>query len=133
MLPFGVTIPATVTQGSDIPEGLMNNPVLISWNRQLLGCLLCCIDMCPLSEVKNSYDAGPKCLPAATVFTCKQPYSHVTVVTCFNRMDLTLYSPVVTMCTTSLTFNNSAICPHSVFMCFVWIWEKNSDYSPIKH
>jgi hypothetical protein len=27
MLPFGVTIPATVLQGSEIPEGLMNNPV----------------------------------------------------------------------------------------------------------
>jgi hypothetical protein len=27
MLPFGVTIPVTVTQGSEIPEGLMNNPV----------------------------------------------------------------------------------------------------------
>jgi hypothetical protein len=23
--------------------------------------------------------------------------------------------------TTSLTFNNSTFCPHSVFMCFVWI------------
>jgi len=33
MLPFGVTIPATVPQGSEIPEGLMNyrvhkNPLL---------------------------------------------------------------------------------------------------------
>ena len=27
MLPLGVTIPATVPQGSEIPEGLMNNPV----------------------------------------------------------------------------------------------------------
>jgi hypothetical protein len=29
MLPFGVTFPATVPQGSEIPEGLMNNPVLL--------------------------------------------------------------------------------------------------------
>jgi hypothetical protein len=29
MLPFGVTISATVPQGSEIPEGLMNNPVFI--------------------------------------------------------------------------------------------------------
>jgi hypothetical protein len=28
MLPFGVTIPATVRQGSEFPEGLLNNPVL---------------------------------------------------------------------------------------------------------
>jgi hypothetical protein len=27
MLPFGMTIPATVPQGSEFPEGLMNNPV----------------------------------------------------------------------------------------------------------
>jgi len=29
MLPFGVTIPATVPQESEISEGLMNNPVYI--------------------------------------------------------------------------------------------------------
>jgi hypothetical protein len=29
MLPFGVTFPATVPQRSEIPEGLMNYPVLI--------------------------------------------------------------------------------------------------------
>jgi hypothetical protein len=29
MIPFGVTIPATVPQGSKIPEGLMNNPVFM--------------------------------------------------------------------------------------------------------
>ena len=28
---------------------------------------------------------------------------------------------MVTICTASLTFNNSTFCPHSVFMCFVWI------------
>jgi len=31
---------------------------------------------------------------------------------------------VVTVCTTSLTFNNSTFRPHSVFMCFVWISEQ---------
>ena len=31
---------------------------------------------------------------------------------------------MVTKCTTSLTFSNSTFCPHVVFMCFVWIWEK---------
>jgi hypothetical protein len=30
MLPFGVTIPATVPQGSEIPEGLTNYPVFYS-------------------------------------------------------------------------------------------------------
>jgi hypothetical protein len=35
-------------------------------------------------------------------------------------------SPVVTICTASLTFSNSTFCPHSVFMCFVWIWEQTA-------
>jgi len=37
-----------------------------------------------------------------------------------------MYRTVVTVCTTSLTFNNSTFCAHSVFMCFVWIWEKTA-------
>jgi len=35
MLPFDVTMPATVPQGSEIPEGLMNNSVYYT-NRKLL-------------------------------------------------------------------------------------------------
>jgi hypothetical protein len=33
---------------------------------------------------------------------------------------------VVTICTTSLTFTNPTFCPHSVFMCFVWISEQTA-------
>ena len=33
---------------------------------------------------------------------------------------------MVTICTTSLTSTNSTFCPHSVFMCFVWIWEQTA-------
>ena len=33
---------------------------------------------------------------------------------------------MVTICTTSLTFNNSTFCPHNVFMCFVWISEQTA-------
>jgi len=32
-----------------------------------------------------------------------------------------MYRTVVTIRTTSLTFTNSTFCPHSEFMCFVWI------------
>ena len=39
---------------------------------------------------------------------------------------LTLQSPVVTICTTSLTFNNSTFCPHSVFVRFVWISQQTA-------
>ena len=37
-----------------------------------------------------------------------------------------MYRTVVTICTTSLTFNNSTFCPNSVFMCFVWISEQTA-------
>ena len=33
---------------------------------------------------------------------------------------------MVTICTTSLTFNNSTFCPHTVFMCFVCISEQTA-------
>ena len=44
---------------------------------------------------------------------------------CFYNIDLNIYSPVVTIRTTSLTFTNSTICPHSAFICFVWISAAN--------
>jgi len=40
--------------------------------------------------------------------------------------DLTLQSSVVTICTTTLTLNNSTFCPHNLFMCFVWISEQTA-------
>ena len=40
-----------------------------------------------------------------------------------NDCFLTLYSPVVNICTSSVTCNNSTFSPRTVFMCFVWIWE----------
>jgi hypothetical protein len=33
---------------------------------------------------------------------------------------------VVTICTASLTFSNPTFCPHSVCMCFVWMWEQTA-------
>ena len=39
---------------------------------------------------------------------------------------ITHWSPVVTICTSSLTFTHSTFCPNSVFMCFVWIWEQTT-------
>jgi hypothetical protein len=45
-----------------------------------------------------------------------------------------MYRTVVTICTVQwslyvppgLTYNNSTFCPHSVFMCFVWISEQTA-------
>jgi len=47
-------------------------------------------------------------------------------LTGFYNRDLTLHSPVVTICTTSLTLNNSTFCPRNVFMCFVWNSEQTA-------
>ena len=47
-------------------------------------------------------------------------------MTGFYKRDLTLCSPVVTICTASLTFNNSTFCHTAVFMCFVWISEQTA-------
>jgi hypothetical protein len=45
MLSFGVTIPATVPQGSEIPEGLMNNPVLLKvYSKTLKSAFYLCED-----------------------------------------------------------------------------------------
>ena len=37
-----------------------------------------------------------------------------------------MYRTVVTICTASLTLGNSTFCSHSVFMCFMWIWEQTA-------
>ena len=44
----------------------------------------------------------------------------------WNVILLTIWGRLVTICTTSLTFTNSAFCPHSVFMCFLWISEQTA-------
>ena len=47
----------------------------------------------------------------------------------FNRLKPSghyMYRTVVTVCTTSLTFNNSTFCPQTIFMCFVWISEQTA-------
>jgi hypothetical protein len=48
-----------------------------------------------------------------------------------NNLDETHWKAIVTICTAQwslyvppgLTFKTSTFCPHSVFMCFLWIWE----------
>jgi len=65
------------------------------------------------------------------VFLCgsenkQQLFPYRTLTDGFYNTDLTLYSPVVTICTTSLTFNNSTFYPHSVLCVFVWISEQKT-------
>ena len=39
----------------------------------------------------------------------------------FYNRDLTLYSPVVTICTASLTFNNFMLCPHCIYVFCIYL------------
>jgi len=49
------------------------------------------------------------------------------------NFSLTHYSPVVTICTTSLTFTTSTFCPHSCIYVFCVDLRTNSDYFPVQH
>ena len=51
-------------------------------------------------------------------------FPYITLTDWYYNINLTLYRPMVTICITSLTFNNSKFCPHSEFMFFVWISEQ---------
>jgi hypothetical protein len=53
-------------------------------------------------------------------------FSYTALTDWLYTRDLTLYSPMVTICTASFTFSNSTFCPHTVFMCFVWISEQTA-------
>ena len=51
-------------------------------------------------------------------------FPYTTSTDWFYNIDSTLYRPVFSIYTKNLTFNNSKFCPHSEFMCFVWISEQ---------
>jgi hypothetical protein len=69
-----------------------------------------------------------KFFPAAVYWCQNYPFNLVQkrLPGCYRRILLTLWKPVVTICTTSLTFSNYTFCPHSVFVCFVWISEQTA-------
>jgi len=50
----------------------------------------------------------------------------------FYNRDLTLYSPVVTICTNSLTFNNCMLCPHYIYVFCIYL-RTNSDLCLLQH
>jgi hypothetical protein len=83
--------------------------------------------MCRLLPItKEDYNVFYPSLTSAYVCVCVCVCVCIHVCLCICTcmcMVTTLYSPVVTICTTSLTYNTSTFCPHSVFTCFALIWE----------
>ena len=73
--------------------------------------------LCRSSAYRNvlSFQISRFCL--ANVTRVEQQHSHLNLQPSGHYM----YRTVVAICTTSLTLHNSTFCPHSVFMCFVWI------------
>ena len=76
---------------------------------------------------------GQECLPfcclGVSLFARRKTTAvHINIIIGTNIIYavLTFYILPVTWCTNSLTFNNCTFCPHTVFMCFVFIWEQTS-------
>ena len=101
---------------------------LVFYNRDLTLCRPV-VTICTASLTFNNSTFFPNSVFMCFVWIWEQTaiislYS-INWLVCYNR-DLTLCSPVVTICTASLTFNNSTFCPHSAFLCFVWISEQTA-------
>jgi hypothetical protein len=81
-------------------------------------------DLCHLQhKLIGFYNRDEKCLQRGTDW-----------ILVYNSSYITLSRPVVTICTAQwslyvplgLAFKKSTFCSHSVFMCFVWIWEQTA-------
>ena len=48
------------------------------------------------------------------------------------QLQLNMYRPVVTICTTSLTFNNCTFCPHCIYAFCIYL-RTNSDLCHLQH
>ena len=81
------------------------------------------VTICTASRTFNNCALCPHCIYVFCIYLrTNSDLCHLQhkLISFYNR-DLTLYSPVVTICTTSITFNNCTLCPHTVLMCFVFI------------
>jgi len=74
-----------------------------------------------------------------TVYLCdlcgyqnKQRLFPYTTLTGFYNRVLTLYRPVVTIYTASLTFNNGTLCPHCIYVFCIYL-RTNSDLCHLQH
>jgi hypothetical protein len=69
--------------------------------------------------------AGPKLETAANLQSVKVQVELISLLYSYvNHLKHSghyMYRTVVTICIARLTFNNSTFCPHSAFVCFVWI------------
>jgi len=62
------------------------------------------------------------------------PYTNINCLVCVTTTECAYFAVRTgSLHTASLTFSNSTFCPHSIFMCFVWIWEQSVIISLYKY
>jgi len=92
------------------------------------------VTICTTSLTVNNCTLCPHCIYVFCIYLrtnsdlCHLQYK---LIGFYNR-DLTLYSPVVTICTTSITFNNSTLCPHCIYVFCIYL-RTNSDLCHLQH
>jgi hypothetical protein len=105
------------------PQWLSSQP----WRTNCMpSAMLCAIDSCHRLPTHNLPANPRRWWGLLTFHNCSWAVLWAAWTWYINYGSFTLYSPVVTICIASLTFNNSTFCPHSVFVCFVWISEQTA-------
>ena len=92
------------------------------------------ITICTASLTFNNCTLCPHCIYVFCIYLrTNSDLCHLQhkLIGFYNR-DLTLYSPVVTICTTSLTFNKCTLCPHCIYVFCIYL-RTNSDLCHLQH
>ena len=92
------------------------------------------VTICTASITFNNCKLCPHCIYVFCIYLrTNSDLCHLQhkLIGFYNR-DLTLYSPVVTICTTSITFNNCTLCPHCIYVFCIYL-RKNSDLCHLQH
>ena len=87
----------------------------------------CALQSVPIVRISGArFGLSDTVTGSAANFIAVPDSAFVDMVSRNNAQFISPFNPMVTICTASLTFNNSTFCPHSVFVCFVWIWEQTA-------
>ena len=90
-------------------------------------CLLCCITSLTFNNSTFCPHSVFMCFVWISEQTAIISVYNINWLVCITETEC-VYCALRTgsLYTASLTFSNSTFCPHSVFMCFVWIWEQTA-------
>ena len=107
---------------------------LISFHNRDLTLYSPVVTICTINITFNNRTLCPHCIYVFCIYPrTNSDLCHLQhkLISFYNR-DLTLYSPVVTICTTSITFNNSTLCPHCIYVFCIYL-RTNSDLCHLQH